>query len=267
MPQRPPILIVTGYGLNCEAESSFAWERAGAAPQRVHLHDLLERPARLHDFAGLMFIGGFSFGDHLGSGLVMAHQVRHHLRDELQRFIADGRLVLGVCNGFQILTKLGLLPGLDGDYFSQRVALMQNDAGHFQNFWVTVGFEPGSPCVFTKGLDRMPMPIRHGEGKLFTTDAALLDRLEREGCVACRYLDPATGRPTQEFPHNPNGSLHAIAGLCDPTGRVFGLMPHPEAYLFPENHPHWDLQQLRGELPASGLGLRLFENAVSFLNA
>jgi len=261
----PKILIITGYGLNCEAESRHAWTLAGAAPDLVHLNDLLAQPARLHAYAGLMFIGGFSYGDHMGSGLAFAARLRHHLRADLARFIADGKLILGVCNGFQIMVKLGLLPGLDGDYFTQKVALMHNANGSFQNFWITLRFEPRSPCVFTRGLDRMPLPIRHGEGRLFTLDPALLDRIEALGGVPCRYADPATGAATQEFPHNPNGSLRAIAGLCDPTGRVFGLMPHPEACLFPENHPQWDFQALRGPLPAHGPGLRIFQNAVTFL--
>jgi phosphoribosylformylglycinamidine synthase len=265
MASKPHVLILTGYGVNCEHESRFAWEQAGAAPALVHLHDLLERPARLREFQALMFIGGFSFGDHMGSGHVLALRLRQRVREELGRFIEAGGLVLGVCNGFQTMVKLGLLPGLDGDYFTPRLALVANDCGVFQNFWVTLRFEPGSPCVFTRGLDYMPMPIRHGEGKLFTPDRAFLDRVEHAGCVACRYADPATGETARDFPANPNGSLNAIAGLCDPTGRVFGLMPHPEAYLFPENHPQWEFQALEGNLPASGLGLRLFENAVASL--
>ncbi len=265
--RRPRVLIITGYGLNCEAESRQAWLLAGADPELVHLNDLLAQPGRLADFAALMFIGGFSFGDHMTSGHVFAVRLRHRLREPLARFLADGRLVLGVCNGFQIMVKLGLLPGLDGEYFEQRVALIQNEVGHFQNFWVELRFEPLSPCVFTRGLDRMPLPIRHGEGRLYTPDRALLDRIETAGGVACRYADPATGAPAVDFPWNPNGSLNAIAGLCDPTGRVFGLMPHPEAYLYPENHPQWDRQRTTGTLPARGLGLRLFENAVSFLRA
>ncbi len=261
----PKILIITGYGLNCEAESKYAWERAGAAAELVHLNDLLERPVRLHDYAALMFIGGFSYGDHMSSGHVFALRVKHRMREDLQKFIEAGKLILGVCNGFQIMVKLGLLPGLDNDYFTQKVALMQNDCGAFQNFWVRLRFEPSSPCVFTRGLDFMPLPIRHGEGKIFTLDREQLARIEAQGGVACRYADPVTGTATLDFPHNPNGSLNAIAGLCDPTGRIFGLMPHPEAYLYPENHPHWDRQKLRGELPPQGLGLRIFENAVRHL--
>lgn len=265
--EKPAILIITGYGLNCEAESEYAWKRAGAAPVRLHLNDLLDQPSRLHDFAGLMFIGGFSFGDHMGSGHVMASRIRHRLQEDLSRFIDAGKLILGVCNGFQIMIKLGLLPGLDGDHFTQKLALMQNDCGAFQNRWTLLRFEPTSPCVFTKGLTPMPLPVRHGEGKIFTLDKALLERLEREGCVACRYADPETGEPAMAFPHNPNGSLHAIAGLCDPTGRIFGLMPHPEAFLFPENHPLWTRQALEGPLPQAGRGLELFENAVRFLRS
>jgi phosphoribosylformylglycinamidine synthase subunit PurQ / glutaminase len=262
---KPPILIITGNGLNCETESKFAWEQAGAKPELVHVNDLLADPDKLHRHSALMFIGGFSFGDHMTSGHVFAHHLRHHLQEELGTFIADGGLIMGVCNGFQIMTKLGLVPGLDNDYFKPAVALMQNDCGAFQNFWVRLKFEANSPCVFTKGLETMDLPIRHGEGKLFPKDRATLDAIEKLGCVPCRYIDPATSDATQNFPHNPNGSVNAIAGLCDSTGRVFGLMPHPEAYLFPEQHPQWSFRP-RGETAhAHGEGLKLFQNAVNYL--
>jgi phosphoribosylformylglycinamidine synthase len=265
MASKPKALIITGYGLNCEAESRFAWEQAGADTDLVHLRDLLEKPARLHEAQVLMFIGGFSFGDHMGSGHVFAARLRHHLCEDLQTFIDAGKLVLGVCNGFQIMAKLGLLPGLDGEFFSTRVALIQNDVGAFQNRWVHVRYEENSPSVFTKGLGVMPLPIRHGEGKLFTPDKELLARIEDEHCVACRYVDPATGEPAMAFPLNPNGSLNAIAGLNDPSGRILGMMPHPEAFLFPQNHPQWDAQKVDGKLPEYGDGLKLFRNAVGYL--
>jgi phosphoribosylformylglycinamidine synthase len=265
MASRLPVLILTGNGLNCEEESRLAWERAGAEPILVHLHDLIERPALLRAYRALMLIGGFSYGDHLGSGLVLAARLRHHAREELARFVANGGLVMGVCNGFQVLIKFGLLPGLDGDYETPRLALMQNDCGSFQNRWVMIRFDPSSPCVFTRGLDRMELPVRHGEGKIYTRDRSLLDAMERSGCLACRYIDPASGEPTQAFPHNPNGSLNAVAGLCDPTGRIFGLMPHPEGYLHPENHPRWELDRHRGALACEGAGLQLFRNAVAYL--
>jgi phosphoribosylformylglycinamidine synthase I len=259
-----PVLIITGYGLNCEDETRYAWELAGARPQCVHFNDLLENPARLRDFSALMFIGGFSYGDHMTSGHVFALRAKHRMSGELEKFIGAGKLIMGVCNGFQIMVKLGLLPGLDKDYFTQKLSIMQNDCGTFQNRWVRLGFESDSPCVFTRGLDPIPLSVRHGEGKVFTLDKKLLERLESSGCVACRYINPE-GESTQSFPYNPNGSLNAIAGLCDPTGRIFGMMPHPEAYLYPENHPHWEIQEQNGTLPEYGLGLSLFRNAVEYL--
>jgi phosphoribosylformylglycinamidine (FGAM) synthase-like amidotransferase family enzyme len=231
----------------------------------IHFSDLLEQPARLGDFAAMMFIGGFAYGDHMTSGHVFALRAKHRLSEELEKFICEGKLILGACNGFQIMVKLGLLPGLDNDYFTQTLSIIQNDCGAFQDRWVRLRFESTSPCVFTRGLDFVDLPVRHGEVKVFTLDKKLLQRLEASGCIPCRYADPKSGEATQEFPYNPNGALNAIAGLCDPTGRVFGLMPHPEAYLYPENHPQWDLQKLRGTLPAQGLGLSFFRNAVAHL--
>jgi phosphoribosylformylglycinamidine synthase len=259
------VLIITGYGLNCEDESRYAWQLAGARPALVHFSDLLAKPERLREFAALMFIGGFAYGDHMTSGHVFALRAKHRLSGELGMFINQGKLIIGACNGFQIMVKLGLLPGLDNDYFTQKLSLIQNDCGTFQDRWVRLRFESSSPCVFTRGLDFMDLPVRHGEGKVFTLDKNLLQRLEASGCVPCRYADPATGEPTQKFPHNPNGALNAIAGLCDSTGRIFGLMPHPEAYLYPENHPHWDMQKLRGTLPQHGMGLLFFRNAIDHL--
>lgn len=262
---KPKILIITGYGLNCEAETAHAWALAGAEPQLLHVNDLLADTTPLKEAQGLMVMGGFSFGDHLGSGLVFANRLKTKLREELQAFLARGRIVLGVCNGFQILTKLGLLPGFDGDPFTPRVSLQQNDGGHFQNFWVRLVFDPKSPCVFTRGLTQMDLPIRHGEGRVFCETPEVLARIQRNHLAPCRYAHPKTGKPTQTFPHNPNGSVKAIAGLCDESGRVFGLMPHPEAYLFPENHPQWDFQKAQGTLPEVGAGLAVYRNGVAFL--
>jgi phosphoribosylformylglycinamidine synthase I len=264
MASKPAVLVITGHGLNCESESRTAWEWAGATVELVHLNDLLAGPAQLHRFQVLMFIGGFSFGDHMGSGLVMALRMRNAMADDLLRFIGEGRLVMGVCNGFQVLVQMGLLPGLGGSYLSRRLALMQNDCGAFQNRWVELKCESTSPCIFTRGIDRIALPVRHGEGKIFATDLTVLEAVEASGGVACRYIDPGTGKPTQVFPWNPNGSQQAIAGLCDPTGRVFGMMPHPEAYLLAENHPTWEIDRHRLGNPMKGEGLRLFRNAVEY---
>ncbi|PJB76204.1 MAG: phosphoribosylformylglycinamidine synthase [Armatimonadetes bacterium CG_4_9_14_3_um_filter_66_14] len=257
-------LVITGYGLNCEAETSYGLRLAGARPEQVHLSELLTGNRSLDEFHLLAFIGGFSFGDHLAAGTAFANRVRRRLGDSLQRFVKDGKLVIAICNGFQTVVKLGLLPGLGGDYQTRLVTLTNNDCGTFQDRWVRLRFNPASPCVFTQGLAPMDLPIRHGEGKFVALNDEVLDAVRSQHLVAAQYVAPDTGEPTQEYPHNPNGSADAIAGICDPTGRIFGLMPHPEAYLSPLNHPHWGRQKLAGCLPEKGAGTALFENAVRF---
>lgn len=264
MAAKPQVLVITGFGLNCEAETQTAWELAGADVDRLHLNDLLEDTSRLGRYAAISLIGGFSFGDHMGSGHVFAARLRHRMMDDLQAFVDRGGLILGICNGFQIMVKLGLLPGFAGEFGRQRIALMQNDVGHFQNRWVTVAFDSASPCVFTRGLQRMDLPIRHGEGKLHVPDTSLQLAMQERGCVPCRYIDPDSGEPTTVFPHNPNGSRQAIAGICDPTGRMFGLMPHPEAFLYPFNHPQRDRHAAAAD-GGHGDGLHLFRNAIDSL--
>ena len=178
-------------------------------------------------------------------------------------FVDDGGLLLGICNGFQTLTKMGLLPRLDGAV-AQTVTVTTNDRGRFHDGWVRLKGDPASPCVFTRGVDFLEAPVRHGEGKVVAREPDLLDRLAERGMVPVRYVDEE-GRPTEEFPHNPNGSPGGIAGLCDETGRIFGLMPHPEAYHSPFLHPHWPRQQRAGLLPAEGPGLVVFRNARDWL--
>lgn len=262
---QPRVLIITGYGLNCEAESVEAWKRAGAQPLPVHLNDLLRRPALMRECDALMFIGGFSYGDHMGSGHVLAHRVKHHLRDQLQEFIEAGKLVLGVCNGFQVMVKIGLLPGLGHEFLTPQAALLQNECGTFQDRWVHLVFDTRSPCVFTRGLEGMDLPVRHGEGRFLVPSASLRKTLEEKRLIPCRYADPSTGRATDRFPWNPNGSWKAAAGLCDVSGRLFGLMPHPEAFLFPENHPRWDHPGLNRGTSQRGEGVLIFRNAVAYL--
>ena len=255
-------LVITGFGLNCERETAAAFELAGATAEQVHLNDLIAGKRTLAEFHILAFIGGFSFGDHLGSGTVFANRVKFHLRDQLEKFVADGKLVIGICNGFQTLTRLGMLPALDGDYFTQTVALAHNDCGTFRDDWCRLKVNPACPCVFTRGMDLIRLPLRHGEGK-FVADAPTLAAIESRDLVAVRYAD-AGGNPATEFPENPNGSLNSIAGICDPTGRVFGLMPHPEAFLSPYNAPDWTVARDEKRLPEKGDGVTFFENAVRF---
>ncbi len=265
--------VLCGYGLNCDWETAHALALAGAKPERVHISDLTGAPGyepttTLEGFDILVLVGGFSWGDDHGAGVLLAGRLRHHLRGQLEAFLKRGGLVIGICNGFQALVNLGLLPMLEGRW-QRRVALMANDCGNFQDRWVRLVVEEGSRCVFTRGLSRLELPIRHGEGK-FYTDPDTLARIESEGLVVLRYADenwePAGGR----WPANPNGSLNDIAGICDPTGRVLGLMPHPEAFWRASNHPHWTAHAAAAAAEGRpydpygpGPGLEIFRNAVA----
>ena len=255
-------LIITGVGLNCEKETAAAFESAGATAEQVHLNDLLNGKRKLDEFHILAFIGGFSFGDHLGSGTVFANRLKFRLSEDIKAFVKAGKLVIGICNGFQTLTRLGLAPALDGRYFEQQAALTHNDSGVFRDDWVTLGANEKSPCVFTKGIKTFRLPVRHGEGK-FVADEEVIARIESENLVALRYVS-ADGSKAKGFPENPNGSINDIAGICDSTGRIFGLMPHPEAFLSPFNAPDWQSQKLEGRLPEWGEGKVIFDNAVKF---
>ncbi len=249
--------------LNCEKETTAAFEYVGAEVSMVHLNNLIAGKRSLKEFQILAFIGGFSFGDHLGAGTVFANRVHFRLQDELKEFIAAGKLIIGICNGFQTISRLGIVPALNGNYFVQQAALAHNDSGVFRDDWCVLRANQSSPCVFTKGIDLIRLPLRHGEGK-FVADAATLKQIEAKNLVAFRYAN-ADGSLATEFPANPNGSLNSIAGICDETGRVFGLMPHPEAFLSPYNSPTWTADQLKGELPKEGDGVAIFRNAVEYL--
>ncbi|MCF7855298.1 MAG: phosphoribosylformylglycinamidine synthase subunit PurQ, partial [Candidatus Pacebacteria bacterium] len=196
-------LIITGFGLNCEKETACAFRTAGAAPEQVHLNDIISGERSLDDFHILTFIGGFSFGDHIGAGTVFANRVRCQLREQLEQFVADGKLVLGICNGFQTITRLGLVPACDGQYFTQQTAIAKNKQGVFRDSWVMLRVNADSPCVFTRDIELIPMPVRHGEGRFVPRDDALMERLERENLAAVKYADSEDGEPTMEFPHNP----------------------------------------------------------------
>jgi phosphoribosylformylglycinamidine synthase len=269
------VLVITGLGLNCEAETEAAFRMAGASPERVHLLDLLDgrAPRRLYDYPVIAFIGGFAFGDHLGAGFVFANKIRWRLYDDLLEFIHRGGLALGICNGFQTMVRLGMLPGFDGDYRTPRATLAPNDRRGYRDAWVRLRFEPDSPCVWTRGVKTLDLPARHGEGKFLTAKPEDFDRLVSGRQIAARYVD-RDGQPTQEWPDNPNGSPGAVAGICDPSGRLFGLMPHPDAFLYGLQHPQWFRRKQRkaydeaspprrDETGAAGAGgLSIFQSGV-----
>ncbi len=262
---KPNALVLTGFGLNCDHETAYAFELAGAGAHRVHINAVIGGDVALADYQILAFGGGFSWGDDHGAGVIQALRMKTNLGDKLLDFVSQGKLVIGICNGFQTLVNLGLLPGLDGDYTKRSVALVNNDCGNFRDQWVKLVIDADSPCVFTKGLETIDLPVRHGEGK-FYTDPETLQILADNHQVAVQYaLDD--GSPAEgAFPQNPNGSLNDIAGICDPTGRIFGLMPHPEAYNHFTNHPDWTRVKRQGlGLTAKiGEGVRIFENAVAY---
>jgi phosphoribosylformylglycinamidine synthase len=266
------VLVLTGYGLNCDHETAYAFELAGAAATRVHINSLIDGTADLENFQVLVFIGGFSWGDDHGAGVIQAVRLKTTIGDRILDFVEKGNLVLGICNGFQTLVNLGLLPGLGRNYRKRFVAVTFNDCGNFRNQWVTLKVNSASPCIFTRGIEIAELPVRHGEGKVFTDEATLSD-LKQNNLAAIQYAlpggEPANGR----FPYNPNGSIADIAGICDPSGRIFGLMPHPEAYNHWTNHPDWtrrkEFARRRGSTVHSALpvGIRILQNAVDYFRA
>lgn len=262
----PQTLVITGFGLNCEAETSEALHLANLPYECVHLNDLVAEPERLRRYGMVIFIGGFSFGDHIAAGRVLAIHIRKRLADPLAHFIEVGGLVLGICNGFQALCKIGLLPGIHATFnpeAEQLVTLTHNDSGVFRNDWVRLCVNPASPCVFTKGLTLLELPVRHGEGKFVTRSEQILKTLCNQGQIVYQYCD-IQNLPTQSFPDNPNGSAMAIAGICDATGRVFGTMPHPEAFIRSEHHPHFARMRALEKPSLPPMGLKIFQNAARY---
>ena len=257
------VCIITGFGINTEREMALAFELAGAGTTCLHVNDLIAEPARLAGFGIFVVPGGFSFGDHLGSGAMLAALMARTLRRALAAFIDRGGLVLGVCNGFQVLARMGLVPGIGG--WSPSVALVHNDSGRYEDRWVEVQFDAASPCLWTRGITRLALPVRHGEGKL-VAPAGALERIDAAHLGVARYTAAEAhaepGTAAVPYPANPNGSMRNLAGLCDPSGQVLGLMPHPEAFLHRYHHPTWRNAPPE-QLPAMDAGaLQLFRNAV-----
>ena len=263
-------IVLAGNGTNCEVESAHACRLGGFdVVDTVTVWELLHGDKALDGYDFLVLPGGFLDGDDLGSAKAQANRILNsHVEStgeslfaQFSRFIQNGKLILGICNGFQLMVKLGLLPGLDNHYDRQLVTLTHNDSGRFECRWVTLKANEKSPCIFTKGIENVYFPVRHGEGKFITRDSEVLDQLVSRNLIVFTYLDPDSGQPAMDYPLNPNGSQAAIAGICDVSGRIFGLMPHPEAYLDRTNHPRWT----REELPEEGMGLPLFKNAANFV--
>jgi len=282
---KPKVCILRTNGTNCDRETKFAFEQVGAEADILSLPTLIKgydpatglRPS-LKEYHIAVIPGGFADGDYIASARRLAQEMKKHLEDEIEEFVTDGKLVLGICNGFQALVKYGLLPRTQGT--QQTVTLTYNDNATFQARWVNLKAAPNN-CIWTQGIDRISLPVAHGEGRLYAPEATM-DELVDEDLVVFQYVD-LNGNPTMTHPENPNGAMHSAAALCDPSGKIFGLMPHPERFNTPGNHPYAQLhsvldrlyvdkndpvvcarRDIAGETPTTGRGLEIIANGVNY---
>lgn len=248
-------LVLRSPGANCDVETAFAFERAGGQADRVHVNELIESPSKLADYQIFCIPGGFSYGDDISAGRILGKQLQTRLHEALREFHTAEKLLLGICNGFQVLMNSGLLiaePGV--------ATLTWNNSGKFEDRWVNLKCDD-SKCVFVKGIENCELPVAHAEGKFVVRDSEALDQLAVNSQLALQYTT-TNGNIDADYPANPNGSIASVAGLCDDTGRVLGLMPHPERFIDPTHHPRWT----RGEFRDPGDGLKIFENAVQYFS-
>ena len=265
---KPNVLVLRTAGTNCDVETDVAFQLAGADTSLVHIQNLISGKVDLSTFHILAIPGGFSYGDDIAAGILLAVEMKHKIRSALEQFVDDGKLIIGICNGFQVLVRTGLLPGVehsnnDKSEITQRATLAMNTSAKFECRWVELETQQSS-CVFTRGIkSHLYLPVAHAEGR-FTAPPDVLAELESHNQIVFRY-DKSSKYPSDNnnYPNNPNGSDADIAGICDKTGRIFGLMPHPERFLTKWNHPRWT----REDLPDKGDGVAIFKNAVDYVTA
>jgi phosphoribosylformylglycinamidine synthase len=251
----PRVLVLRAPGANCDQEAQFAFEKAGAQAERLHINRLREAPTLLQQYQILVVPGGFTYGDDVAAGKILANQLTVFLGEQLRVFRAKEKLILGICNGFQAILKAGLIVPPDDE--GPLATLAHNTSGKFEDRWIHLQATPGK-CVFLKGCNRLHLPVAHGEGNFVVRKDWMLKGLEQAGQIVLRYVT-ADGQ-AGDYPDNPNGSMGHVAGVCDASGRVMGLMPHPERHVLPTHHPQWT----RLGLASEGDGLRLFRNAVEY---
>jgi phosphoribosylformylglycinamidine synthase subunit PurQ / glutaminase len=250
-------LVIRAAGINCDLETQHALELSGAAAKRLHVNRIIENPDLLDEFQILVIPGGFSYGDDVAAGKILANQINHHFSDRLNAFVEEGKIVLGICNGFQVLIKTGLLGKIEPTG-KQQITITNNDSGRYEDRWVYL--QPSSKkCIFIDPDRRIYLPVAHGEGKILFENNNVFEKIKSDDRVAFRYVDENGN--TGPFPINPNGSTDSIAGLCDSTGRVLGLMPHPERFIRFTQHPRWT--RLKDESRADGR--TIFDNAVKYV--
>ena len=259
---KPKVMIHYGHGINCDNETARAFEDAGARTEKVLMSQLESGEKNMLDYGMPVFPGGFSYGDDIAAGRVMGIvEFKYKLKDQMQALVDKKRPILGICNGFQIMVNMGLLPGLASGK-GRDVTLITNDSGMFEDRWVHLDIDKDSPCIFTRNIERLYLPVRHGEGKFYAKDHILTEMKHRKTIVA-RYTGPE-GQSNPKYPWNPNGSLDSIAAICDPTGLMFGLMPHPEGCAQVHHHPRWTRDREAAEYAAE-CSRRVFSNAVNYL--
>ncbi|MFH1790409.1 MAG: phosphoribosylformylglycinamidine synthase I [Candidatus Omnitrophota bacterium] len=261
--KKPRVLVIRTAGTNCDIETSFAFEASGAVAERVHINRLISGEKKVGDYSIIAIPGGFSYGDDIASGKILANEIKYKLGGDIRRFILSGRPIIGICNGFQVLVKSGFLPNAGGGFRTAEATLSLNDSAKFEDRWVYLKHEHGpggaSACIWTRGIERViALPVAHAEGKFITADNGVMRSLEKNRQIVFRYTG-AEGLPGP-YPVNPNGSAGDVAGVCDPSGTVFGLMPHPERHIQFTQHPFWTKTGKTGE----GDGLAIFRNGVVF---
>jgi len=266
---QPRVLVLSGYGINCESETLNGFEKQGAIGEIVHINDIIDGSKKLEDYQIMAFPGGFSYGDDTGAGNAFSNKARNNLEESILKFAQEDKLIIGICNGFQILSNLGLVPAIDKKYGERQASLMWNKTARFECRWVHLK-TTSEKCIWTRNIERIELPMAHGEGNFYTTPE-ILTQLKENDQLALKYTLPNGDLANGEFPFNPNGAMDDIAGVCDPSGRILGLMPHPERFNSFLNHPNWtkikeQLKREGKEIPTEGAGNKIFKNAVEYFS-
>lgn len=252
------VIILRTAGTNCDKETSFAFELAGARTELAHINELVLGKKDLNAYHIIALPGGFTYGDDISSGKILANELKFKLGDDLKKFISDGKLIIGICNGFQVMVKSGILPNLSGKFDASETTLTLNDSAKFEDRWAYLKISD-TGCIWTRDINGIiRLPVAHGEGKFIPKNNGILKSLKRAGMIALKYVDE--NGIEKGYPYNPNGSVENIAGICDKTGRIFGLMPHPERHVSFYQGPDWTNLDSKPE----GDGLRIFKNGVNF---
>lgn len=252
-------LVLRTAGSNCDYETVHAFQHVGSEVSLIHINQIVAGKTRLSNFQILAIPGGFTYGDDISAGKILANELKYKLTDQIENFISDGKLIIGICNGFQVLVKAGLLPEVNLSNGKQLVTLTNNDSGKFEDRWIYLK-AVSRKCVFTRGIEKLVyFPVAHAEGKFIPKDESLLKNLNRNDQIVFQYTN--SNGELDGYPWNPNGSIENIAGICDSTGRIFGLMPHPERHFHPTHHPRWTREGMRAEAD----GVVIFRNAIEYI--